>query len=48
VPLDSSVPGLPRQPIFLRKILAKRMDARLKPAHDNHPGSDTGCVETKP
>src|SRR5262249_53576119 len=34
---QSSLPGLTRQSINLRKkLLAKKMDARVKPAHDNH------------
>jgi hypothetical protein len=33
--LRSSLPGLTRQSIHLRKnFLAKKMDARVKPAHD--------------
>src|SRR5262249_61860695 len=33
--LRSSLPGLTRQSIHLRKVsLAKKMDARVKPAHD--------------
>jgi hypothetical protein len=33
--LRSSLPGLARQSIDLRKnLLAKKMDARVKPAHD--------------
>src|SRR6202040_2643033 len=35
--LRSSLPGLTRQSIDLRKnFLAKKMDARVKPAHDAH------------
>jgi hypothetical protein len=35
VKLRSSLPGLTRQSIHLRKSsLAKKMDARVKPAHD--------------
>ena len=30
----SSLPGLTRQSIALRKIFIFRMDARVKPAHD--------------
>src|ERR1700751_6124817 len=31
----SSLPGLPRQSIHVRKdLLARKMDARVKPAHD--------------
>jgi hypothetical protein len=29
-----SLPGLTRQSILFEKILAKKMDARVKPAHD--------------
>jgi hypothetical protein len=31
---DASLPGLTRQSIILRKSLAKWMDARVTPAHD--------------
>jgi hypothetical protein len=32
----SSLPGLTRQSIHLRKsVFAKKMDARVKPAHDH-------------
>ncbi|MGA9162395.1 MAG: hypothetical protein WB297_16240, partial [Actinomycetota bacterium] len=31
---DSSLPGLTRQSIALRMNLRKKMDARVKPAHD--------------
>src|SRR3954463_3443967 len=34
-----SLPGLPRQSIALRTILVKRMDARVKPAHDAADGA---------
>jgi hypothetical protein len=43
--LRSSLPGLTRQSIDLRKsFLAKKMDARVKPAHDElakHRGMTT-------
>jgi hypothetical protein len=32
--MSSSLPGLTRQSILLRKIRFSRMDARVKPAHD--------------
>jgi hypothetical protein len=32
--LPASLPGLTRQSIHICKILAKKMDARVKPAHD--------------
>jgi hypothetical protein len=31
----SSLPGLTRQSIIFEKRLAKKMDARVKPAHDD-------------
>jgi len=32
--LRTSLPGLTRQSIRFAKLLAKKMDARVKPAHD--------------
>jgi hypothetical protein len=32
---SSSLPGLTRQSIIFVRVLAKQMDARVKPAHDD-------------
>jgi hypothetical protein len=32
---DSSLPGLTRQSIIFVSVLARQMDARVKPAHDD-------------
>jgi hypothetical protein len=37
------LPGLTRQSILLRRLLAKRMDPRVKPA-----GDESGKVATRP